>query len=184
AFTFDVLLDSFPGAESAFAADRESAGAQDLADTPFDDRYDDLYFSKLYARQGRSLRARLAASATDIGSLWLSAWDEAGRPALDASFRIPYVRRQSRAILVSLDGSAAGVLDDAVARGIMPSLAGLRRRGATATSALSTLPAKTAAGHAALFTGAWSDRNGITGNDVSGPGKSVLESDDGYTSTH
>ena len=184
AFTFDVLLDSFSGAESAFTADRESAGPQDLAETPFDDRYDDLYYSKLYARQGRSLRARLAASATDIGSLWLSAWDEAGRPAVDTSFRFAYVRRQSRAILVSLDGSAADVLDDAVTRGIMPSLARLRRRGATATSSLSTLPAKTAAGHAALFTGAWSDHNGIAGNDVARPGASVLESDDGYTSTH
>lgn len=183
-FTFDVLLDSFSGAESAVVADRESAGAQDLADTPFDDRYDDLYYSKLYARQGRRLRARLAASATDIGSLWLSAWDEAGRPAVDSSFRIPYVRGQSRAILVSLDGSAAGVLDDAVARGIMPGLARLRQRGATATSSLSALPAKTAAGHAALFTGAWSDRNGIAGNDVSVPGEAVVESDDGYTSTH
>jgi len=184
AFTFDVLLDSFSGAEGAFAADRESAGPQDLADTPFDDRYDDLYYSKLYARQGRSLRARLAASATDIGSLWLSAWDDAGRPAVDGSFRVAYVRRQSRAILVSLDGSAADLLDDAVTRGIMPSLARLRQRGATATSSLSTLPAKTAPGHAALFTGAWSDRNGIAGNDVAVPGASVLESDDGYTSTH
>jgi len=184
ALTFDVLLDSFSDAESAFTADRECAGPQDLADTPFDDRYDDLYYSKLYARQGRRLRARLAASATDIGSLWLSAWDDAGRPAVDASFRVPYVRRQSRAILVSLDGSAAGLLDDAVARGIMPSLARLRQRGATATSSLSTLPAKTAPGHAALFTGAWSDRNGITGNDVSVPAESVLASDDGYTSTH
>lgn len=184
ALTFDVLLDSFSAAESAFAADRECAGPQDLADTPFDDRYDDLYYSKLYARQGRSVRARLAASATDIASLWLSAWDDAGRPAVDASFRVPYVRRQSRAILVSLDGSAAGLLDDAVARGVMPSLARLRQRGASATSSLSTLPAKTAAGHAALFTGAWSDRNGIAGNDVSVPGESVLASDDGYTSTH
>jgi predicted AlkP superfamily pyrophosphatase or phosphodiesterase len=184
AFTFDILLDSFSRAESAFAADRESAGRQDLADTPFDDRYDDLYYAKLYERQGRGLRARLAASATDIGSLWLSAWDEAGRPALDGAFRFPYVRRQSRAILVSLDGSAADVLDDAVARGIMPSLARLRQRGAAATSSLSTLPAKTAAGHAALFTGAWSDGNGIAGNDVALPGASVLESNDGYTSTH
>ena len=184
AFTFEVLRDSFSRVESALTADRESAGPQDLADTPFDDRYDDLYYSKLYARQGRTLRARLATSATDIGSLWLSAWDEAGRPAVDASFRVPYVRRQSRAILVSLDGSAADLLDDAVARGIMPSLGRLRQRGATATSSLSTLPAKTAAGHAALFTGAWSDRNGIAGNDVALPGASVLESDDGYTSTH
>jgi predicted AlkP superfamily pyrophosphatase or phosphodiesterase len=184
AFTFDILLDSFSRAESAFAADRESAGAQDLADTPFDDRYDDLYYAKLYERQGRSLRSRLAASATDIGSLWMSAWDDAGRPALDASFRFPYVRRQSRAILVSLDGSAADVLDDAVARGIMPSLARLRQRGASAKSSLSTLPAKTAAGHAALFTGAWTDRNGIAGNDVALPGASVLDTNDGYTSTH
>ncbi len=184
ALTFEVLLDSFSAAESAFAADRESAGPQDLADTPFDDRYDDLYYSKLSARQGRSLRARLAASATDIASLWLSAWGEAGGPALDGAFRVPYVRRQSRAILVSLDGSAAGLLDDAVARGIMPGLARLRQRGATATASLSSLPAKTAAGHAALFTGAWSDRNGIAGNDVAVPGESVLASDDGYTSTH
>src|SRR5207245_2008680 len=151
AFTFDVLRDSFSGAERALTADRESAGAQDLADTPFDGRYDNPYYSKLYARQGPTLRARLAASATDIGSLWLSAWDEAGRPAVDASFRVPYVRRQSRAILVSLDGSAADLLDDAVTRGIMPSLSRLRQRGATATSSLSTLPAKPAPGHAAPF---------------------------------
>jgi predicted AlkP superfamily phosphohydrolase/phosphomutase len=184
ALTFDVLLDSFSRAESAFAADRESAGPVDLADTPADDRYDDLYYSKLYERQGRTLRARLAASATDIGSLWLSAWDAAGRPALDASFRVPYVRRQSRAILVSLDGSSADVLDDAVARGVMPNLAALRRRGATARGTITSLPAKTAAGHAALFTGTWSDRNGIAGNQVAVPGSSVLEHDDGYTSTH
>jgi len=184
AFTFETLVDSFERAPGAFAADRESAGPQDLADTPFDDRYGDLYYANLYERQGRILRARLAASATGIASLWLSAWAEAGRPALEASFRFPYVRRQSRAILVSLDGSAADVLDDAVTRGIMPNLARLRRRGAAAESSLSTLPAKTAAGHAALFTGAWSDRNGIAGNDVALPEGSVVDVHDGFTSTH
>ena len=184
AFIFDALLDSLSRAEGAFAADRESAGPQDLAETPYDDRYGNLYYSKLYERQGRTLRARLAASATDIASLWLSAWDEAGRPAVDASFRFPYVRRQSRAILISLDGSAADVLDDAVRRGIMPSVARLRERGAAATGVLSTLPAKTAPGHAALFTGAWSDRNGIGGNDVAVTLGSVLDAEDGYTSTH
>src|SRR5207249_6492302 len=119
-----------------------------------------------------------------IAPAWRSAWDEAGRPAVDASFRSPSVRRQSRAILISLDGSAADVLDDAVRRGIMPSVARLRERGAAATGVLSTLPAKTAPGHAALFTGAWSDRNGIGGNDVAVTLGSVLDAEDGYTSTH
>jgi hypothetical protein len=66
----------------------------------------------------------------------------------------------------------------------MPTLARLRQRGATARGSISAMPAKTAAGHAALFTGAWSDRNGIAGNQVSVPGASILARDDGYTSTH
>src|SRR5207245_6481510 len=128
-------------------------------------------------------RGRRERSTSALASLWWSAWEDAGRPAVAGTFRFSYVRGQSRAILVSLDGSPAGVIDDAVARGVMPALARLRAGGAVASGSLSSVPAKTAPGHAALFTGAWSDRNGIGGNLMPAPGASVLESVSGYSST-
>ena len=169
-------------ADEALRSDRASAGPRDLADTPEDDRYDDAYYSQLFAREGPRLVARLTRAAERLGSLWLSAWEEAGRPALDTSFRFPYVRRQARLILASLDGAAAPVVHDAVARGVMPNLAALRARGATARGSITSLPAKTAAGHATLFTGAWPDRHGVTGNKVVLPGASLLEPVSGYVS--
>lgn len=183
-FAFDALASSHAASVEVLASDRESAGERDLAETPEDDRYDDSYYSRLYEREAARLRERLSRSATGVGSLWLSAWLEAGRPPLDTAFRFPYVRRGSRAILVSLDGAAAMVLDDAVARGVMPHLAGLRRSGSVTKGALSSLPAKTASGHAALYTGAWSDANGIGGNELPVPGATVLDRNTGYSSTH
>src|SRR5207247_2351810 len=79
-----------------------------------------------------TLRSRLAASASTLGSLWLTAWQEAGRPPLDAAFRFPYVRGQTRAVLATLDGAGAELIADAVARGVMPRLGRLRATGATA----------------------------------------------------
>jgi predicted AlkP superfamily phosphohydrolase/phosphomutase len=183
-FTFEVLLESYRHSLEALAADREVAGRRDFADTPQDDRYDDGYYSRLHEREASRVQARLAAAATALGSLWLSAWREAGSPPLDVSFRFPHVRRGAKLVLLSLDGAAASLIDDAVGRGVMPHLARLRARGATARGSRTTLPCKTAAGHAAVFTGAWSDRNGISGNEVAVPGGSVLEENSGYTSTH
>ena len=68
------------------------AGPRDFADTPEDDRYDDAYYSRLFEREGDAGAPRLRAAASPLASLWLRAWQEAGRPALDASFRYPYVR--------------------------------------------------------------------------------------------
>ena len=92
-------------------------------------------------------------------------------------------RETRRAVVLSLDGLGAAIADDAMARGIMPRLARLRTRGASARGVVSALPTKTAPGHAALFTGAWGDRNGITGNQVPVPGASVLEGQSGFRST-
>ena len=178
----DVLRDSYLHSLQVLASDRESVTAHDLAETAEDERYDDEYYSRFYAREASRVAARLGAAASATGSLWRSAWEEAGRPALDESYRVPYVRHRSRAILLSLDASAAPVLDDAVARGVMPSLAALRRRGATARGSLTTLPSKTAPGHAALYTGAWSDGNGITGNDVSPPWAAITQTVSGFSS--
>ena len=102
--------------------------------------------------------ARLAAGIGLLGSLWQSAWQDAGRPALPSSFRFPYVRGAARAVVVSLDGAGASLVSDALARGLMPTLARLRSEGAAASGSLPSLPTKTAASHAALYTGAWSDR--------------------------
>jgi predicted AlkP superfamily pyrophosphatase or phosphodiesterase len=182
ALAFEVLGDSYLHSLQVLAADRQSVTGRDLAETPEDDRYDDEYYTRLYAREAARVAARLSAAASATGSLWWSAWEDAGRPLLDESYRVPYVRHGGRAILISLDSAAAGVLDDAVTRGVMPSLADLRRRGATARGSVTTIPSKTAAGHAALYTGAWSDRNGIAGNDVVLPGAAITETTSGYSS--
>ena len=183
AFTLAVLRESYLHSLEVLASDRAVAGPRDFAETPEDDRYDDTYYSRLFEREATRVRSRLAASASAAGSLWLAAWEEAGRPALDPRFRLPYVRGQSRAVLLSLDGAGAEVIDDAVARGLMPRLAALRAQGASARGSISALPTKTAPGHAALFTGAWGDRNGIAGNEVPVPGGTVLETQTGYSST-
>jgi predicted AlkP superfamily phosphohydrolase/phosphomutase len=181
---FDTLVESFELSLQSLASDKESTEGTDLADTPLDDRYGDAYYSRMYERERATVRTRLAASASTLGSLWLTAWQEAGRPPLDGSFRFPYVRGRTKAVLVTLDGAGASVVADAVARGVMPQLGRLRAEGATADGSLTSLPAKTAPGHAAIFTGAWSDVNGITGNRVAVPGGRVTDEDTGYTSTH
>jgi predicted AlkP superfamily pyrophosphatase or phosphodiesterase len=182
ALAFEVLRESYLHSLQVLAADRDSVTGRDLAETPEDDRYDDEYYSRLYAREASRLTARLSAAASATGSLWQTAWEEAGRPDLDEAYRVPYLRHGARAILLSLDASAASVLDDAVARGVMPNLADLRRRGATARGSLTTIPSKTAPGHAALYTGAWSDGNGIAGNEIVMPGAAITETTSGYSS--
>lgn len=181
ALTFAALRQSFLHHLEVLAADRESAGPRDLAETPEDERYDDAYYSRLYAREGPRLRARLAAAATATGGLWRQAWEEAGRPELPVR-SVPYPRGGARAILISLDGGAAHLFDDAVARGVMPHLAALRARGATASGVLPARPVKTAVGHASLYSGAWADRHGIGGNDAAVPGAPVTQTADGYSS--
>ncbi len=128
AFIFDVLRDSFARSPDTLVADRESAGPRDYADTPEDDRYDDAYYSRLYEREGDSLVARLDAAATALGSLWLSAWEDAGRPALDEGFRFPYVRGETRLVLLRVPVT----FDDALGRGQLPQLSRLRQRGSVA----------------------------------------------------
>lgn len=180
ALVFMRLRESFSAVAPLLAADRDCRGARDFADTPQDDRYDDAYYTCFYAHEQARLVARLTASAESLGGLWLSAWQDAGQPAPEGAFRMPYVRGQVKAILVSLDGASAPVIDDAVARGIMPTLQGLRAAGAHARGVVPALPAKTAPGHAALFTGAWSDRNGVVANTQPKIGGSLLDSQSGF----
>lgn len=183
ALVFTRLRESFSAVEALLAADRDCRETRDYADTPQDDRYDDAYYTCFYGHEQARLVARLTASSETLGALWLSAWQDAGRPALDGAFRFPYVRGQAKAILVSLDGASAPIIDDAVARGVMPTLQRLRATGATARGVVPSLPAKTAPGHAALFTGTWSDRNGVLANIQPRPGGDVLEEQSGFEAT-
>jgi predicted AlkP superfamily phosphohydrolase/phosphomutase len=180
---FAVLLESFSHSVEVLAADKASVRGRDYAETPEDDRYDRGYYSRMQAREAERVRARLSAAASAVGGFWLQAWEEAGRPVLDATFRFPYVRGKTRAVLATLDGAGASLVDAAVARGLMPQLAALRARGAVARGVLTSLPAKTAVGHAALFTGTWADDNGVAGNDVTFPGRRVIDTVSGYSST-
>jgi predicted AlkP superfamily pyrophosphatase or phosphodiesterase len=71
-----------------------------------------------------------------------------------------------RAIVLSMDAGGQELMDHFVADGAMPNLAGLRADGATAAFSRTNFPSKTAAGHAALWTGTYGDYNGITSNRV------------------
>ena len=184
AFVLGVLRDSYAHSLELLASDLAARGPRDLARTPEDDRYDDGYYSRLYQRESERLAQRLTLSAEATGSLWLQAWVEAGRPGLDWTYRVRHVRGHTRAIFLTLDGASPAVVADGLRRGLMPNLARLRERGAVARGAVAPLPVKTAAAHAALFTGAWGDVNGISGNSVPRPGGSILEADSGFQSGH
>jgi hypothetical protein len=42
--------------------------------------YDDAYYAALYVFAGKLAKLSMAQAATDLGSLWYSAWIDAGRP--------------------------------------------------------------------------------------------------------
>jgi hypothetical protein len=44
--------------------------------------YNDEYYDRFYAQAGAVLIRQLTDAATDIGSYWMTAWINAGRPAL------------------------------------------------------------------------------------------------------
>lgn len=71
-----------------------------------------------------------------------------------------------RVMLISWDGAPDWVIDRLLDQGKLPNLARLARSGIRADSMIPAWPSQTAAGHAAIFTGAWSDISGISGNNV------------------
>lgn len=90
-----------------------------------------------------------------------------------------------RAIIVSFDGGGQQVMDHFVADGVMPNLQALRADGVEAAYSRTNYPSKTAAGHAALWTGGFADTNGITSNHVLKLpllGRTLLDTDDGFDS--
>jgi hypothetical protein len=72
AFTFDFLIDSYVWADNLLRAD--TLARQGIRG------YDDAYYAALYVFAGRLAKLSMAQAATDLGSLWYSAWIEAGQP--------------------------------------------------------------------------------------------------------
>ena len=86
-----------------------------------------------------------------------------------------------KVLLVSLDGGGERLIERMVDRGVMPNLAAIKAEGVQADYALTNFPSKTAAGHASLWTGAYGNVNGVTGNSVPLPGGTFLQSRSGFS---
>jgi hypothetical protein len=181
-FAFGVLQGSLEEAGSVLEADRRSAGPRDFLETPGDDRYDDGYYSRLLELEGGRIVARLTHAARATGSLWLSAWQRAGRPTVDPTFRVAHVRGESRLVVTLLEGAGAALVDHAVERGALPHIGALRREGSVGL-VRPPFPARSAAAQATLWTGAWPGRHGVVGDGAPRPSGSVLETIPGGRST-
>lgn len=72
AFTFDFLIDSYVWVDNLLRADT-------LARRGIEG-FGDAYYGALYVFAGKLAKLSMAQAATDLGTLWYSAWIEAGRP--------------------------------------------------------------------------------------------------------
>ena len=71
---FEMSLSSHSWLENVLLADRRAHEGLSA--------YDDEYFDRFYAQAGAVLIRQLTDASTDIGSYWMSAWINAGRPQL------------------------------------------------------------------------------------------------------
>jgi len=71
---FDGCLSAHRWLESILLADRNALRGENS--------YTDEYYDRFYNEAGAILIRQLSDAATDIGSFWLTAWTNAGRPAL------------------------------------------------------------------------------------------------------
>ena len=119
--------------------------------------------------------ARFAhAIIATLSSLWLG-----------ASCPSSTETRDPQLIVLSWDGAGDQVIDRLLAEGRLPHLASLAAAGVAAEHSVASVPTKTAASFASLWTGAWSDVHGVTENSVllRPPDRhTLLESKSGFSS--
>lgn len=71
---FEMALSAHAWLENVLLADRRSHQEASA--------YDDAYYDRFYAQAGAVLVRQLSDAATDVGSYWMTAWINAGRPQL------------------------------------------------------------------------------------------------------
>jgi hypothetical protein len=76
-FMFETLVESFGHAEPALKADLEARRAPGL--------YDNAYYRRFFHAARPVLEQRLSGAITAVASVWLTAWERAGRPSLHAA---------------------------------------------------------------------------------------------------
>ena len=81
-----------------------------------------------------------------------------------ASCPRPVASGGPRLIVLAWDGAGDRVVDRLLAEGRLPHLARLAAAGVAAEHSVSSMPAKTAAAFASIWTGTWGDVNGVTEN--------------------
>lgn len=100
----------------------------------------------------------------------------------------PAAAPAGRVVLVSLDGLGAEALaDGSPAADALPRLRALAARGVRARGVQPHTPSTTANTHAALWTGAWGDVNGISGNTMPVPPReahTIVERTVGFRADH
>ena len=73
-FAFDVCLNAHSNVESILLADRSARRGLSS--------YTDEYYDRFYNLAAASLIRQLSDASTDVGSYWLTAWQNAGKPQL------------------------------------------------------------------------------------------------------
>jgi hypothetical protein len=73
-YAFDACLRSHSWLETILMADRTALHGENS--------YTDEYYDRFYNQAAAILIRQLSDAATDVGSFWLTAWNNAGRPAL------------------------------------------------------------------------------------------------------
>jgi hypothetical protein len=75
-FAFEMCLNAHSLVESILLADRRARRGLSLSS------YTDDYYDHFYSLTAGTLIKQLSDAATDVGSYWLTAWTNAGKPAL------------------------------------------------------------------------------------------------------
>jgi Zinc dependent phospholipase C len=85
---FDTMLASHQKVDTILKADKEALGSKDT--------YDDEYFESFFNRVRPAYEAQLSIAVADTASIIVTAWEQAGRPALTLPKRAPQKVQRTR----------------------------------------------------------------------------------------
>jgi len=111
-FALCFLRDTNSGCELIMRSDNEARSASD-------GRFDATYYEALWDQTGRGVSGWLEDATSDLGSLWYTAWVDAGRPDIPEppqklvvirSPRVEEVKRSQTPVIAGLAGFGAAII--------------------------------------------------------------------------